>query len=254
MSDNAYSSGPVRSFVQGLIDLAFPPRCACCNVPGLAPLCEDCAKLVMEERLATCCPVCAGDVGPFEASAEGCGVCRDERPRIIATLRVGRYQGQAGSLVRQYKFQGRTDAEPLLVEWLADRVAAASWCDRVDAVTYVPTHWRRLFQGRSNVARVLARGIARKLELPFVSLLRRTRPGPRQVGLSYTQRFENVRGAFALIPGARLHAARVLIVDDVRTSGATLEECAKAIRRGDRSCEVYGAVAARARGADDDLL
>ncbi|MCI0492324.1 MAG: hypothetical protein L0Z07_05250, partial [Planctomycetes bacterium] len=212
------------------------------------------AKQVMQERLATCCPVCAGDVGPFEVSAEGCGVCRDEQPRIIATLRVGGYDGKAGALVRQFKFHERADVEPLLVEWLADRVAAASWADRVEAVTYVPTHWRRMIKGRPHVARALARGIAQKLDLPCASLLRRTRAGPRQVGLSYAQRFENIRGAFSLISGARLRAARVLIVDDVRTTGATLEECAKAIRRGDRSCEVYGAVAARARGADDDLL
>jgi predicted amidophosphoribosyltransferase len=168
-------------------------------------------------------------------------------------VRVGRYGGTAGALVRQWKFGERADIEPILCDWLADGVAAATWADRIEAVTFVPTHWRRMIRGRPQLARALARGVARRIDRPCVNLLRRTRSGPRQVGLSYAQRWENVRGAFALRPGTRLAAARVLIVDDVRTTGATLEECARAIRRGDRQCEVYAAVAARARGAEDDL-
>lgn len=254
MSDRYGATSGFFSLARGLLALAFPPKCATCDAWGTAPLCEECAKAVMEERLAACCPVCAGDVGPYEVTAEGCGVCRDERPRIVGTVRVGRYSGQAGALVRQFKFAERADVEPLLAEWLAERVAGSRWADRVEAVTYVPTHWRRMIRGRPYVARALARGVAQRLGLPCVALLHRTRSGPRQVGLSYTQRFANVRGAFALRAGIRLSAARVLIVDDVRTTGATLEECAKAIRRGDRASEVYAAVAARARGADDDLM
>lgn len=243
----------LRSITAGLLDLAFPPRCACCSRWGGAPLCLDCADEAVRERLAESCPVCAGSVGPYEASWDGCGVCRDLRHRILGTARVGTYGGRAGELVRQYKFRGRHDVEPLLIEWLADSILATRWAERVEAVTYVPSHWRRMFKGRFHVARSLAHGVARRLDLPCVSILRRTRSGPRQVGLSYPQRKENVRGAFSLIPGAIVRGARILVIDDVRTTGATLEECAKALRRG-RASEVYAAVAARAKGADDDIM
>jgi len=174
------------------------------------------------------------------------------RLRIMGTARVSAYHHRAGILIRQYKFRERPDIEPLLVEWLADSVAATRWRPRVEAVTYVPTHWRRTLRGRFHAARSLAKGVAKRLELPCVSLLRRTRHGPRQVGLSYSQRQENVRGAFSLIPGTSVRGARVLIIDDVRTTGATLEACAKALRRG-KVAEIYAAVVARARGTDDDL-
>lgn len=207
----------------------------------------------MRERLADSCPVCAGSVGPFEASWDGCGACRESRLRIKGTARIGSYAARAGVLIRQYKYRERHDVEPLLIEWLADSIAASEWADRIEAVTCVPTHWLRMLKGRFHVARALAHGVARRLELPCVSLLRRTRLGTRQVGLTYPQRMENVRGAFGLIPGASVRGARILIVDDVRTTGATLEECAKALRRG-RAAEVYAAVVARAKGADDDLF
>jgi competence protein ComFC len=241
----------IENVTTGLIDLAFPPRCACCSDWGSSPLCEMCSMAMARERLGECCPVCAGNVGPFEASWDGCGACRKMRFRILGTARVGAYSSQAGALIRQYKFSERHDVEPLLIEWMADAVAASRWADRVEAVTYVPTHWRRMFRGRFHVARVLACGVAKRLDLPCVPLLRRTRSGPRQIGLSYNQRTANVRGAFSLIPGASVRGARVLIIDDVRTTGATLEECAKALKRG-RVTEIYAAVVARAKGADDD--
>lgn len=243
----------LKSLGAGVLDLAFPPRCAGCSGWGHAPLCQACATNLAIERAAAYCPVCAGSVGPFEASWEGCGACRDSRPRIIGTARLGTYAGLAGELVRQFKYRGRADVEPLLTEWLADSILAMRWADRVEAITFVPTHWRRVFKSRMHVARSLARGLARRLELPCVPLLRRTRSGPRQVGLSYPQRVENVRGAFALIRGTTVRGARILVVDDVRTTGATLEECAKALRKG-RAAEIYAAVIARAKGADDAVL
>lgn len=198
------------------------------------------------------CPRCAGSTGPHEASWDGCGACRDTRLRISGTQRVASYAGRMGALVRQYKYRQRQHVSPLLIEWLADAVSAAPWATRSDIVTYVPTHWLRRVQGRLHIARTLAQGMAARLDLPCAGLLRRTRSGPRQVGLSYEQRFANVHGAFAILPGAVVEGARILVVDDVRTTGATLEECAKALRRA-RAAEVYAAVIARARGADDDL-
>lgn len=83
--------------------------------------------------------------------------------------------------------------------------------------------------------------IAKERDLPYVSLLRRVRAGPHQVGLSYEKRIANVQGAFALRRGCELRDARLLLVDDVTTTGATIKECAKVLRRGGAK-EVYAAV------------
>lgn len=83
--------------------------------------------------------------------------------------------------------------------------------------------------------------MARRLNLPLVRVLRRTRAGPHQIGLSYTARAANVRGAFAMRPGVELRDARLLLIDDVRTTGATINECAKVLQASG-AAEVYAAV------------
>jgi len=150
-----------------------------------------------------------------------------------------------GELLRGYKYQGREQLGPMLGRMLAEVVSTAPWRARVEAVVAVPTHWRHRLNRQLHAAEVLAAHVAQATELPYLPLLRRVRAGPHQVGLAATRRYENVRGAFALRRGAALRAARILVVDDVRTTGATLEECAKVLRRGG-AAEVYGAVVLRA--------
>lgn len=133
----------------------------------------------------------------------------------------------------------------VFAQHLAEGVKASSWSDHVEAVVAVPTHWRHRLGRPYYAAEILAERTAALLELPNVGLLRRVRAGPHQIGLSYTQRQDNVRGAFAVIRGGRIDGACVLLVDDVRTTGATLEECARILLKA--GCgEVFAAVAATA--------
>ncbi len=233
-----------------LADLVFPPRCAACGEWGGVngrPLCLECAESVARQRLTLACPVCAAGVAPYEASWDGCGECRATRKRVAGTERVGPYGGVIGDLLRAYKYRGREDLEPLLCEWLADRVAGANWIDRVEAVVAVPTHWRHAIRRRFHAAEVLAGAVARTLDLPKLPLLRRVRAGPHQVGLTLEERKQNVRNAFSLRAGVRMRRARVLLIDDVRTTGATINECARMLRRGGAH-EVYAGVVATAYG------
>jgi len=148
-------------------------------------------------------------------------------------------------MLRQYKYHNREDLEPLLAGWLTDSLLAARWSERVEAVVSVPTHWRRKVSQRFHAADALGAAVARALKLPHVPLLKRTRSGPHQIGLSEAERVKNVRGAFAMRRGARLSGARLLLIDDVRTTGATVEECAKVLRHGG-AAEIYAGVVARA--------
>lgn len=227
-----------------LVDLIFPARCALCRewLEGQGNrLCAVCLGLVRVEFEEEACPRCAAAVGPYEVRDGRCGKCRNRRPSIGGTVRVGPYAESLGQLIRSYKYAGRDQLGPLLGGWLAQRVADAPWLERVEAVVSVPTHWRRRLRRPLHAADALASVVARTRFLPHVPVLRRVRAGPHQVGLSYEQRATNVRGAFALRRGVSLLDARLLLIDDVKTTGATLNECAKILRRGG-AAEVYAAV------------
>jgi len=157
---------------------------------------------------------------------------------------VGIYRDLLGQLLRAYKYHGREELALLLGGWLTEAIETAPWRDRIEAVVSVPTHWKRRFNRPFHAADALAASVARKASLPHVSILRRVRAGPRQIGLSETERAANVRGAFAIRKGVVLRDARVLLIDDVRTTGATLEECAKILHRAGAT-EVYAAVVLR---------
>ena len=137
----------------------------------------------------------------------------------------------------------------LLGGWLVEAIETAPWRERIEAVVSVPTHWKRRFNRPFHAADALASVVARKVSLPHVPVLRRVRAGPRQIGLSHTERSANVRGAFSIRKGVTLRNARLLLIDDVRTTGATLEECAKVLRRGG-AAEVYAAVVLRVGSID----
>jgi len=148
-------------------------------------------------------------------------------------------------MLRAYKFRGREGLEPLLAWWFAAAIQSHPWLDRVEAVTVVPTHWRRHLVKTHYPARALAVRTAARLDRPFADLLRRLRGGPHQIGLSYTARLANVRGAFTVRRGVTLNQARLLLLDDVRTTGATLEECARVLMAAG-AAEVYAAVLCKA--------
>jgi ComF family protein len=133
---------------------------------------------------------------------------------------------------------------------MAESISASTWYDRIDVVASVPTHWTRRLRRSFHAADALAILIAKRLKLPYAALLKRIRGGPHQIGLKYEERRANVRDAFAMCRGAELRAARVLLVDDVKTTGATVNECAGVLKKAG-AAEVYVAVVALAGGDPD---
>ncbi len=233
--------------------MLFPASCELCARPAEPAgddigLCSDCARSIARERSEPACPTCGASVALHEVSGDRCGECRDRPARLTGTVRVGPYADHLGRLLRMFKFHAREDLGTILAGWLADAIVQAPWLDRVEAVTYVPTHWRRRISRSFYPARFLAKIVSARTGIPLVPLLQRVRPGPRQVGLSFTQRARNVRGAFALRRGVSLHRARVLVIDDVKTTGATIGECAKVLRQSG-AAEVFAGVIVRVRGA-----
>lgn len=225
-------------------DIIFPSHCMLCGTAmgeAAARLCDPCDVVLARERRTPACPKCARSVAPFEVSDGRCKACRGRRLPVVGMVRVATYADAFSTLVRSYKYHGRQSLEPALGGWLAEAVDVAPWRDRVEAVVAVPTFWRRRVTRPLHAAEALAAVAAKGLRLPNVSLLRRTKGGPHQIGLTYRERLQNVRGAFELRRSAALRDARLLIIDDVKTTGATVNECAKVLRRAG-AAEVYAAV------------
>ncbi|NEV79108.1 ComF family protein, partial [Rhodopseudomonas sp. BR0C11] len=143
-----------------------------------------------------------------------------------------RYDEVAKALVHGLKFHDRTDLAPTMGRWMA-RAGQPLLAD-ADLLVPVPLHWRRGFSRRYNQSGVLAQVIGRQAKLPVaVEALQRVRPTAHQIGLSRSERAANVQGAFK-VPNhrkAEIQGRRIVLVDDVLTSGATVDACARALLR-----------------------
>ncbi len=237
-----------------IIDTLFPVRCLVCGCddPALKlGMCSSCDKAITALCREPACPTCARGVANYEVSKGLCGDCRDKKPRVDGTVRAGPYVEMMQPLVRAFKYQGQEDLLQFFGPRLVDEISRASWSSRVEAVAMVPTHWRRRMRRPFYAPSALAEYVSKSCHLPLVGILQRTRCGPHQIGLSYTARIQNVHGAFAMRSGVKLSKARILLIDDVKTTGATIDECARVLRRSGAT-EVYAAVAARVQASPGD--
>ncbi len=209
-------------------------------------LCAQCTAAILRERSQRACPRCAASVAKYEVSDGRCAGCRRRRPRVAGTVRVGTYTVEAGNaglgvLLRSYKYDAREELGPTLGGWLGDVVSKAPWVEHVEAIVSVPTHWTHRLARPLYVPAAIAAVVARQTGLPHVPVLRRVRGGKHQIGLTYTERVANVRGVFAIRRHVTLQNARLLLIDDVKTTGATLNECARVLREGGAE-KIYAAV------------
>src|SRR5207253_7745771 len=129
------------------------------------------------------------------------------------------------------KYGDRLDLAPMLARWMAS--AGRELLAEADALVPVPLHWRRLWARRFNQSAALATAIAADVHVPVTTALKRIRATPQQVGLSKSERAQNVQGAFRVPAAAKAEVAgrRLLLIDDVLTSGATVDACARALLR-----------------------
>ena len=206
-----------------LLDLIFPPRCVVCRRPG-AWFCPGCLSQV-EWIVPPLCPHCGEPL-------RGGPLCprRGHHLALLDGLRSAAwYDGGLRVAIHQYKYRGlRALAEPLgdllLQAWRRDPPP-------VDLLMPVPLHARRSRERGFNQAALLAHYLSRGAGLSLdTSSLRRIRYTSSQVDLSAGQRLANVQGAFAYCGGPSLEGRRVCLIDDICTTGATLQACAAALR------------------------
>lgn len=190
---------PARTVLRGLVDLIAPPRCAACDLlldPGEEGFCGACEPLI--ERLS---------------GAEG----------AMAALRFG---GPLADAMRRFKYGGRSELARPLAALVVERARAA--CAGIDAIVPVPLHARRLRERGYDQTSLLAGELARAVGVPRrLDLLTRSRATATQASLDRAGRLANVERAFVASP--RAAGLRLLVLDDVRTTGATLADASRAL-------------------------
>jgi ComF family protein len=226
------AASAVRTALRAALDLALPPLCPACRQPvegrGLCPACW--SKLSFITR-----PYCERlgipfvyDPGPGILSMEAIA----HPPAYHRARAAVRFDEISRALVHALKYADRLDLAPMMGRWIAH--AGRELLAEADALVPVPLHWRRLWARRFNQSAMLAAAISRETGLPVAAgALKRVKPTVQQFGLSRTERAANVQGAFRVPPDgkAAVTRRRLVLIDDVLTTGATVDGCARALLR-----------------------
>src|SRR5580698_8725975 len=222
----------LRAALRTTLDLALPTLCAACRAPvegrGLCPSCWSKLSFITRpycERLGI--PF-AYDPGPGILSMEAIA----DPPAYNRARAAVRFDEISRGLVHAFKYGDRLDLAPMMGRWTSN--AGRELLAEADALVPVPLHWRRQWARRFNQSAMLASAVAKESGVPIAfGALKRVKATAQQVGLSQKERAANIQGAFKVpeIGRAAVAGRRLVLVDDVLTSGATAEGCARALLR-----------------------
>jgi ComF family protein len=211
---------------------------------ALPTLCVSCREPVDGEGVCAACWAKLSFIAPPFCPRLGIPFVYDPGPDLLSMEAIAnppayqraraavRYDEVARTLVHALKYQDRTDLAPAMGRWMAR--AGRDLLDDADVLVPVPLHWRRGWSRRYNQSGALARVIGQQSGVKVAAeALRRVRATEQQIGLSRAQRATNVQGAFKVAPDrmADIQGRRVVLIDDVLTSGATTDACARALLR-----------------------
>lgn len=217
----------MRAFSRELLGLVVPPLCAACREPEFSgePLCPACRRRLV----ALPAPRCRRCGAPAVTGIDACGECRGRRLAFERAWAPFAYEGVCRDVVGALKSRGAVPVATLMAAEIAGRVPAGFL--RAAPFVPVPAHPRRRRRHGFNQAEAIATALARRTGHPLADVLVRTGVATPQVGVERRRRLANARGSVRLANHANAPRQAVL-VDDVYTTGATLDACARALRAG----------------------
>lgn len=222
-------------FFKRVLNCILPASCSYCNSPtgdsGVPYFCSSCWA-DFSPLQGPVCPSCGRLFESPEAlthsPGHACRACRQEPPLFDQALSTGYFEGPLREAIHQFKYRPCRSLGRPLGQWMTEHVRLVSG---IDIVMPVPLHVKRLKQRGFNQALLLAHRMSETYHLPLSSdNLYRTRPTRPQVELSGLERIKNVAGAFALRRAEALAGKKIMVIDDVFTTGATMNECASVLK------------------------
>jgi competence protein ComFC len=236
----------IRNPLGGLVSLFYPPFCAACSgvvEPGeyLCGVCADDAPRLRPPFCAKCSQPFAGAI----TDSFTCANCQNRVLHFDAAVSAYRSRGVVRQVMHDFKYGHQVHLRHVLAGWLAAALEDPRLAGRrFDLIVPVPLHPARKRERGFNQAELLARALSRTTGIRLHSALQRTRYTTTQTQFDRAERMENLKGAFRLRRGSNVQDLRVLLVDDVLTTGSTLSECAAVLNRAG-ALSVHAATAAR---------
>ena len=220
---------------RALVDIIFPPLCHLCKTfiadAGDIHLCPGCREKIIPLD-SPLCPVCGVPFATENGSDHRCGACRAHPPAYTAARAAVIFSGPVQELIHRFKYGHKVHLCRPLGLLTARQLAVFAAEAAADLVMPVPLHKKRLRWRGYNLALLLAGSLAKQWRLPLVRQnLRRVRWTEPQINLAAGERELNVRGAFAVSNRDAVAGKRIILVDDVFTTGSTVAECARTLKR-----------------------
>ncbi|HNX26013.1 MAG TPA: ComF family protein [Phycisphaerae bacterium] len=238
----------VRRICAEILDMFVPNVCASCGAKpvGHSMLCEECRIKLLNCVTLPYCPFCGTSLGPHLTSKanSGCYDCPVPMPRFRRVYRIGPYAGVLKPIIRQIKYHSQWAMIEPLTRLLAEHIPNVSQT-QFDLVAPVPMFWARRILRNGNHSWMMAKCLAGKLNLPASREIIRIRNTPQQAHFCRSRRMENVKDAFKIRNPQLMSGLKILLVDDVVTTGATADEAVRTLLDAGAS-EVHLAVFAKA--------
>lgn len=257
----------IKTVFGALASVLFPGPCRICSDTltnaSRVPICELCLdgfERILEPMCACCGrPLAQPPAQPIRPAPlirpaeQLCHLCRAQFYAFDRARSFAVYDDALSEAMMLLKYDEVTRLGHWFAAKLAEMVASAGEDWRVDVIVPVPLHIERQRERGYNQAELIARPLARRLHATLAAhLLVRTKPRPARLVLSRTEHWESVRGAYATGPSAQVDNLRILLVDDVMTTGATLDACARALKKAG-AASVLGLTVGRVRSGTPAL-
>ncbi len=227
----------VHDYFHAVLDLFYPRTCLHCNRnlnhSRELCICKDCRKTISYTG-NTHCVRCGAGLGIYTSSTleEGCFACKGKHLPFHAVTSVTHYKGAVRTLIHQFKYTRLKFLAPVLNDIVTAHETLIDAVSTIDVIVPVPLHWLKKLRRGFNQSELLSRGIHRHFSIPMsTNNLCRVKNTDSQTHLTKSQRQVNIRDAFFVKRPEAFRGKRVLLVDDVLTTGVTVSECARKLKK-----------------------
>ncbi len=222
-------------FRSTLFQFLLPPQCPCCEKfleEGTQGFCSSCFSQIRWID-PPFCSICGIPFVSRKVETHPCGACVTHRRYFTMARALGVFEGSLQEAIHRWKYEGKTYLTPFFAEWMAEGLNRYWEPGSLDLLIPVPLHTRRLRERGFNQALLLVKDLSRRTGIPYrKTILQKKKPTVPQVNLSGVEREKALRRTFHVIEKEELSGLWILLIDDVYTTGATVNECSKVLLKG----------------------